>query len=502
MEFDKVGRLQPIQSTRGFGLSGQPYTFQPPIKPKPKKRPKRRAKGGKIVFDNRRAKYFREVNMGYRAPLRRKIHRNSTDAGRNPYDHIGRDDSLIRPDTNRDIVIKIEQLNDRKLDRDLEELQDVVDREIKRDRDRIRRPNRDFLALEDRGIRRAPAIEQGEPIEDRGVIQLGFVPPEERGLRGLAQIKEEPISPQGKGLVEDVEPSDVEKTLSLSVDAEKLLETVEQISRDVLSPTPQREREGIGGYSLREGGSVPSGAFTEVDESGKEVEGSDDPADSDFTPTKPKPKKERRRVDVVEEPTAEGFLQDQLRAQQDEEAERIIEARNQKRRAKKTPKAQRENPRLEVGEVDNAEREVNRVVDDEEEKSRGSLSAGVKEQKEGFRKKLRRKLSISKTPRGEPEGAIFVAGKTPPTEALPLFFPSPFPRADIVGDKTQLGVGGLRYDNPIESDSESSAESVAGVLDVLEGGKKIPQAYRDLPTLGELGDVELPTFSPPESDLE
>ena len=45
--------------------------------------------------------------MGLRAPLRRKIHRNSTDAGRNPYDHIGRDDSLIRPDNSRELITRL-----------------------------------------------------------------------------------------------------------------------------------------------------------------------------------------------------------------------------------------------------------------------------------------------------------------------------------------------------------------------------------------------------------
>ena len=500
MEFDKVGRLAPIQSTRGFGLSGQPYTFQPPIKPKPKKRAKRRGKAGKIVFDNRRAKYFREVNMGIRAPLRRNIHRNSTDAGRNPYDHIGRDDSLIRPDNNREVVIKIENANDRRLDRDVEEIQDVVDRELRKHRDQIRQPAPDFLALEDRGIRRAPAIEEGRPLEDRGAIRLGFVPPEQRGK---APIQETPLRPQApppqtpdpkaQGLVEEAEPSDIEKTLSLSVDAPQLLVEIPEEERF----TPLRDREGIGGYKLRD---TPAGILREIDESGREISGEDDPKDSDFSPTPERRRSGSQRIRVVEEPTAEGFLEDQLRAQQDAEAERIIDARKQRRKSKKTPKAQRENPRLETGDVDNAEREVNRVLEDDE-RSRGSLSAGAKE---GKFKRLRKRLSISKTPRGQPEGAIFVAGETPPVEALPQFFPSPFPRADQVGDKTQLGVGGVRYDNPIdESEGESSDVSVLGVLDVLEGGKIIPQGYKDVPAPAELGSfVAQQYIDPPQSDLE
>ena len=363
MEFDKVGRLQPIQSTRGFGLSGQPYFFQPPIKPKPKRRGKR-AKGGKIVFDNKRARFFRQIEMG-----QRRLHRNTTNLGRNPYSHVGRDDSIVRPDgIPREVVIKIEQGLDRRLDREVEEIQDIVDKRVGQLRDKIRYPIVEEPA--ERGIRRFPQIEAGSPIEDNGVIQLG----DKERVPKIEEIEQEDA-------VSNLSPND-----------ERLLVEVE----------PTRERQDTSGRSLRD---VPVVSYAESEQSS-------DRADPDFIP----PKKGRRRIEVEES----DFLEQQLQLEREAEERRVLQIRRDKEELAKRDKEESESFRLErggsggsagfevsgdVNAVPTYEREVNRE-DDSEESKRGFLRRG--------RDLLKRGLS---RPKGEPEAEpVFVAPTNNPID--------------------------------------------------------------------------------------
>jgi hypothetical protein len=400
MDFDKVGRLQPIQSTRGFGLAGQPYFFQPPIKPKPKKRPRRRAKAGKIIYDNKRAKYFREVEMGLRQRRRPRLHRNTTNASQNPYDHIGRDDSIVRPDgINKEIVIKLEQGLDRRLDREVDEIEDIVAKRIKEHRDRIRVPN-EIPLLQDRGLVRAPTIEGGRPIEDDGRVNLQ--PPKV-------------IEPR----IEVVEQSEDSKS-QLGVDDPRLLVEVE----------PTREREG-GGRSLRD---VPVVSYAESSQSS---------GDSDFVPS-PSKKKGAKSITIEES----DFLERQQSLEREAEQRRVLQIRRDKEALAQRDKEESESFRLErggsgdskgfdvsgdVNGVADFEREVNRE-DDSDERKRGFLRRG--------RDRLKKGLSRpTKEPDTEP---VFVAPQNNPI------------------DNPMLGVGGILYnrrvENPLNAPSVATTE--------------------------------------------
>jgi len=427
MEFDKVGRLQPIQSTRGFGLSGQPYTFQPPIKPKPKKRKKRRAKAGKIVYDNTRARYFRQIEMGQRR--RRRLHRNTTDAGRNPYSHIGEEEGLVRPDANRDIVIRVEQQLDRRLDREVEEIEDIVQRRIGGHRGNIRVPN-EVPVLHDRGIVRLPRVEAGvNPEEREGVINL-----------------EAPTPPDPR--IEEVSSS--EKSLSqLSIDDPKLLEEVE----------PTRERQDTSGRSLRD---VPIVSYAESSQSSEQ----DDP---NFDPNEPTKRKKKGAGAVKVEES--DFLEEQLKLEREAEERRLLQIRRDKEALAKRDKAESESFRLErggssgsvgfdisgdVNGVPTYEREVNREDDSDADK-RGFLRRGVE--------KVKRGLSRVKV------------------EEEPIAFSTPFPQKDIVGggrgiDNPMLGVGGVIglnvVSNPLDdATTEASSEITTDRLERVLSGERL-----------------------------
>ena len=120
-DFNKVGRLQRPQflpSTRGFGLDGKEIIFKTPIKPKPYRKRRKRAKQGKIMFDNAQARWYRNQNL-YGSQRGARIFRNSQNVGVNE-DERG----LSRPDLDRRIILQIERAEENRLDRDLERLEE------------------------------------------------------------------------------------------------------------------------------------------------------------------------------------------------------------------------------------------------------------------------------------------------------------------------------------------------------------------------------------------
>ena len=451
MDFDKVGRLQPIQSTRGFGLAGQPYFFQPPIKPKPKKRPRRRAKGGKIIYDNKRAKYFREIEMGLRQRRRPRLHRNTTNPSSNPYDHIGRDDSIVRPDgISRDVVIKIEQGLERRLDREVAEIEDIVERRIGQHRDRIRRQVPEVPLLEDRGIRRAPQIEGGRPIDDGGVIALEPPPVIQLGDRPAPVVEAPPPElqqQQEEARIEEVEEESVRGGSVLDVDDPRLL-----VERD--DPSPLRERPA----RLRQNVPVVSYAESEASRESErererlrqEKEERDDP---EFVPSPQRRKKKGQKAVKVEE---SDFLQEQLVLQKEAEERRLLQIRRDKEELAKRDKAESESFRLQrggsggsagfdvagdVNSVSTAEREVNRV-DDEPENKRGFLSR-LDPRRVFTKKDLQKGLA---RPEGEPD-------------VEPVFQQ---PQNNPIDNPMLGGVGGVLFNtfvpNPLNAPSVASTD--------------------------------------------
>ena len=474
MDFDKVGRLQPIQSTRGFGLAGQPYFFQPPIKPKPKKRPKRRAKGGKIIYDNKRAKYFREVEMGLRQRRRPRLHRNTTNPSSNPYDHIGRDDSIVRPDgISRDVVIKIEQGLEKRLDRDVEEIEDIVERRIAQHRDKIRRQVPEVPLLEDRGIRRAPQIEGGRPIDDGGVIALEPPPVIQLADKPRPVVEQPPPElqkQQEEARIEEVEEESVKAGGSvLGVDDPRLLVEREPAKED---PSPLRERPS----RLRQNVPVVSYAESEASRESErererlrqEKEERDDP---DFTPSPQRRKKKGQKAVVVEE---SDFLEQQLALQKEAEERRLLQIRRDKEELAKRDKAESESFRLQrggsggsagfdvagdVNSVSTAEREVNRV-DDEPENKRGFLSR-FNPVRAFSKKDLQKGLA---RPEGEPD-------------VEPVFQQ---PQNNPIDNPMLGGVGGVLYNtyvpNPMDAPSVASTDLSSDITTdalgrVLAGGR-------------------------------
>ena len=174
-EFDRVGRLGAVLSTRPTGLDRKPQLRKAPIKVAPKKRPKRRAKAGKIVCDNPRARYFRNQNL-YGSQRGARIHRNNT----NYQDDEG---GLYRPDTPQNLVLKIEGLLDKRIDRDLEALEQRLEGRVNRRRN---------------PIVRQPYIETPRQIEDRQVevreplnLEIG--------------VGREPSEGEARGVVESID---------------------------------------------------------------------------------------------------------------------------------------------------------------------------------------------------------------------------------------------------------------------------------------------------------
>lgn len=261
-QFDRVGRLGAVISTRPIGLDGRQKLRKPPIIVPPKRRPRKRAKAGKIVFDNPRARYFRNQNL-YGSQRGARIHRNNTN-------YQDEDRGLHRPDTPQNLVLKIEGLLDKKMDRELEELEQRVERGIERRRRGI---VRDVRALAD--IERSPPI----ILRDRGDIGVG----------------REPEEGEARGIVESIDANSVAPS-NLDVDDRRLVVDVE----------PTRERSG----GLRR--DVPVISYAESEQSS---------GDSEFVPPKG-----RRRVSVVEIDNTEA-----LRRQEAEQA-RLRRERDELRR--------------------------------------------------------------------------------------------------------------------------------------------------------------------------
>ena len=188
-EFDRVGRLGAVLSTRPMGLDRKPQLRQSPIKVAPKKRPKRRAKAGKIVYDNPRARYFRNQSL-YGSQRGARIHRNNT----NYQDDEG---GLYRPDTPQNLVLKIEGLLDKKIDRELEALEDRVEGRVNRRRNPIvRQPYIETpRQIEDRQVE-VRQVEDREPpiqVEDREPLNLEI------------GVGREPSEGEARGVVESID---------------------------------------------------------------------------------------------------------------------------------------------------------------------------------------------------------------------------------------------------------------------------------------------------------
>ena len=239
-EFDRVGRLQPVLSTAPMGLDRRPILRKPPIKVAPKRRAKKRAKSGKIVFDNPRARYYRNINL-YGSQRGARLYRNNTN-------HQDEDGGLFRSDTPQNLVLKIEGLLDNKMDKELEELEKRVERGIERRRRGIVRDVRALADIE-RAERAPPII-----LRDRGDIGVG----------------REPAEGDARGIVESIDAQSVGAS-NLDVDDRRLLVDVE----------PTRER------SDRLTREVPVISYAESEQSS---------GDSEFVP----PPQGRRRVSVVE----------------------------------------------------------------------------------------------------------------------------------------------------------------------------------------------------------
>ena len=412
MEFDKVGRLQPIQSTRGFGLSGQPYTFQPPIKPKPKKRPKRRAKSGKIIYDNPRARYFRNQNL-YGSQRGARIYRNNTN-------HQDEDGGLFRSDTPQNLVLRIEGLLDNKMDKELEALEERVERGLARRRRGI---VRDVRALAD--IEREPQ-RQNEPIilrdRDRGEIGVG----------------REPAEGEARGVVESIDANS-EAPSNLPPDDRRLVVDVEPTVERGSPNRPLRDRPVVD-YSSQQ---------------------DSDSGDSEYQP----PPQGRRRVSVVEidntqqEEQLRKQQEEQLRKQQEEQA-RLIRERDELRRRDREESA-RFNEEFSGSEGfedsgfieqsaggGGAEREVSRVID---ENLGDNQALRRKSRRQSFVDSIKKGLSRKSK---EPAPEVFVEG------------------GGTFIDNPLAGVGGLlsSTQNPALSDA-SSVISTDALERVLEGDR-------------------------------
>jgi len=123
-QFPQVGRLQ---STRGFSLTGRPYVFETPIAVKGKRSAfkKKRAKGGKIIYDNPRARYHRNINLQGTNP---KLRRNTPNVGAN--NNFG--GGLSRGGYGDFTANSLERLQDRRIEAEANRIEQLVEKEIKK----------------------------------------------------------------------------------------------------------------------------------------------------------------------------------------------------------------------------------------------------------------------------------------------------------------------------------------------------------------------------------
>jgi len=425
-DFNKVGRLsrpQFLPSTRGFGLDGKEFVFKSPIKPKPYRKRRRRAKQGKIMFDSAQARWYRNQNL-YGSQRGARIFRNSQNVGVNE-DERG----LSRPDLDRRIILQIERAEENRLDRDLERLEERLGAP---QRNLRRRPQpiplddgRIPIALPDR-VLRDDALENNEV---RGVIA------------GLDVADPSPV----------VEPLLREADESVSSEEEELLEEV--LARGKSADAPLVERGGEERYGFR------NVKVINLAESDQDSASSDEDFDAGNT-TNPE-LLEQSRIDEEEQRQIAIRKEAQPRNRFDDDGS--SSAKKKGRRKPKVEISDFDKPEEyegagvggNIGEtVDASEREVRREVGneptlddraDERKQSREGgniVKRGLSRAKQSARDLLTKNKGIQK-------GEIFVNSPFDPRDIITT------PLPDVKLDDADFGLNPQFVSNPLDDDTAS-----------------------------------------------
>ena len=289
-EFPQVGRLQ---STRGFSLTGRPYVFETPIVPKGKRSAfkKKRAKGGKIIYDNPRARYHRNINLQGTNP---KLRRNTPNVGAN--NNFG--GGLSRGGYGDFTANSLERLQDRRIEAEANKIEQLVENELKK-RNAIRRVN--LPQIKDK---REPPPLPPQVIKEVEAGEKGGVVEEPDSPRA---VKEEDI-PVGVSPVIQSYTKEEGKPKKSRLGQKDKRDLSSQALRDILAEEinvefagkgefpeiniPERERGGEERYSLRRQRADIS--YEEPTLSGEE---SGATTESEFDPSEvqsPKPRRKRR----------------------------------------------------------------------------------------------------------------------------------------------------------------------------------------------------------------
>ena len=422
-DFNKVGRLQRPQflpSTRGFGLDGKEIIFKTPIKPKPYRKRRKRAKQGKIMFDNAQARWYRNQNL-YGSQRGARIFRNSQNVGVNE-DERG----LSRPDLDRRIILQIERAEENRLDRDLERLEER-------------------LGAPQRNLRRRP---QPIPLDD-GRIPIALP---DRVLRVDALENNE-----ARGLIAGLDVADPVVEPLLREADERVSSEDEEVLEEVLSrgksDAPLVERGGEERYGLR------NVKVRNLAESDQDSASSDEDFDAGNT-TNPE-LLEQSRIDEEEQRQIAIRKEAQPRNRFDDDSS--SSAKKKGRRKPKVEISDFDKPEDyegagvggNIGEtVDASEREVRREVGneptlddraDERKQSREGgniVKRGLSRAKQSARDLLTKNKGIQK-------GEIFVNSPFDPRDIIT----TPLPNA--ISDNAELGLNPQFVSNPLDDDTAS-----------------------------------------------
>lgn len=300
-EFPQVGRLQ---STRGFSLTGRPYVFETPIVPKGKKSAfkKKRAKGGKIIYDNPRARYHRNINLQGTNP---KLRRNTPNVGAN--NNFG--GGLSRVGYGDFTANSLERLQDRRIEAEANRIEQLVENELKK-RNAIRRANLPII----KDKREPPPLPQEivkevEAGEKGGVVEEPISPREEKEEEipvGVSPVIQSFTKEEGKPKKSRLGQKDKKDVIDLRTEEPFI---------------PERERGGEGRYSLRSQRADISYEEPTLsgEESGATTESEFDPSEVQTTP-KPRRKRRggRRRV-IAEESDIEQLQRETIVPPKDSE---------------------------------------------------------------------------------------------------------------------------------------------------------------------------------------
>lgn len=439
-DFNKVGRLQRPQflpSTRGFGLDGKEFVFKTPIKPKPYRKRRKRAKQGKIMFDNAQARWYRNQNL-YGSQRGARIFRNSQNVGVNE-DERG----LSRPDLDRRIILQIERAEENRLDRDLERLEE----RIAPRRNLARKPNQ--LFIEDGRPKPSPVeLLKEQQRFNRGLRKNAERNNEARGVLGgrndYANLDvDNPILDIGE------KESPVDDTVSVS--SEESIEEV--LSRQRSADDPLVDRGGEGRYGLR------NVKVKNLAESDQDSASSDEDFDAGNT-TNPE-LLEQSRIDEEEQRQIAIRKEAQPRNRFDDDSSSSVKKKG--RRKPKVEISEFDKPEEyegagvggNIGEtVDASEREVRREVGneptlddraDERKQSREGgniVKRGLSRAKQSARDLLTKNKGIQK-------GEIFVNSPFDPRDIIT----TPLPNA--VSDNAELGLNPQFVSNPLDDDTAS-----------------------------------------------